>query len=79
MTSLSADLTLDGRDRPLQVVATTPALGAEVPSVRLTATFSGWGAAVRVVAPAAADVTRLDAAALSALADAARAPGSPAR
>ncbi len=66
VTVLSADVTLDGSDRPLQLATTTPALAGGVPSVRLTATFSGWGAPVRVTAPAAADVTRLDAAALGA-------------
>ena len=68
VTVLSADLTLDARDRPLQLAATTPALAGGVPTVRLTATFSGWGAPVRVAAPAAADVRTLTAAELSAAA-----------
>ena len=68
VTVLSADLTLDGQDRPLQLTSATPALAGGVPSTKVTAAFSGWGAPVEVTAPPAAQVTVLDAADLTALA-----------
>lgn len=65
---LSADLTLDGRDRPLQLTTATPALAGGIAPVRVTVAFSSWGAPLKVTAPPAAQVTVLDARALTALA-----------
>ncbi len=67
VSNLSTDLTLDGRDRPLQVATATPALAGGIAPARVTATFSSWGAPLELTAPPAAQVTVLDAPALRAL------------
>ncbi len=68
VTVLSADLTLDAKNRPLQLTTATPALAGGIPSMRVTTVFSGWGAALRVTAPPASQVTVLTAQELTALA-----------
>lgn len=68
VTVLSADLTLDAKDRPLQLTTATPALAGGIASMRVTTAFSGWGAPVRVTAPPASQVTVLSAKELTALA-----------
>lgn len=68
VTVLSADLTLDAKDRPLQLTTATPALAGGISSMRVTTVFSGWGAALKVAAPPASQVTVLTAQELTALA-----------